>query len=147
MNSLFQRIFQDDKGEILEPIGKTVEKIICINSYDEEKKELSPCVFWLKCQEEIHWHRFYLDTSVCIICWDIYEDCDRSDLEDTDNFPWNELSTLYQLANAIVLKIQIFPLNNRGVQLEINFSNQKRLILTCHKINAKNQLSVMSAIE
>lgn len=51
MQIFSKRIFQNDAGNIDRIVGKTIERIICIESYNEENQIRSPCIFWLKLNE------------------------------------------------------------------------------------------------
>jgi hypothetical protein len=110
MPIFLKRIFQNDKRNLPQIVGKTIERIICIETYNEKNKTRSPCVFWLKLSEETNWHRFFLDTSVSFCCWDLYQQLNLSDLEEPETFPWHELGEVENLIGLMLLQVRVFRL-------------------------------------
>jgi hypothetical protein len=143
MQVFSNRIFQNDEGNITQIVGKTIESLICIETYNEDNQTRSPCVFWLKLKEETGWHRFFLDNAIGFCYWSLYQQLDESDLKEPETFPWYELSKIENLIGLTILQARVFPINTNGVQLIFELSCQRKMILYCQEIDGKNNLLVV----
>jgi len=55
-------ILQDNNGNISEIHGKTIERLICVESLHDNFKKV-PCLFLLKLNQLNVWYRFFLDVN------------------------------------------------------------------------------------
>ena len=114
------RIIQDDNGKVDELINNTIEKFICIQSLDDETRQLTPSLFLLKTSESTTWNRFFLDAGICI--WDIFLQLPEEDLENQEDYPWYDLSVKHNLKGKKISAVNICPFK-QGVKIEIILSN------------------------
>jgi len=115
-----KRIIQDDNGKVDELINNTIEKFICIQSLDDQTRQLTPSLFLLKTSESTTWNRFFLDAGICF--WDIFLQLPEEDLEDQEDYPWYDLSVKHNLKGKKILAVNICPFK-QGVKIEIILSN------------------------
>jgi hypothetical protein len=133
------RILQDNKGNIPEIHGKTIVQLICVESlYDNLKKR--PCLFLLKLNKSNFWYRFFLDASLCF--WEKYKHFPKDDIEDTDDFPWYDLSDKTGLKGLQILNTGVSELEE-GVELEIVLSNNRKIILSTLSFDGDTILEVL----
>lgn len=64
----YETLFQDDTGEIREPVGQACDRLLCFQVKDVEDHSPQPCLFWLSVLEG-NYYRFFLDTGAYIVQW------------------------------------------------------------------------------
>ncbi len=136
------RIFQDDRGEIIAIKNKTVEKIICLENFNEESKNLDPFIIWFKFFEETYWYRCFLDVGACF--WEVYYEFDRADFEEFDESDnYYILSKNYRLKNSKVLSALVNSTGISGVKLEIFFFEKRKIIFWRDKFEGSDRLEIV----
>lgn len=119
----FERIIQDNSGEIQELKGDKISKFICVQTMNDKLESLSPCLFLLKTFNSNNWHRFFLDANICF--WDKYEELPENDLADQENYPWYDLGDKYQLNDLEIISV-IITEGNKGTQIRITLSQSRQ---------------------
>jgi hypothetical protein len=132
-------ILQDDKGNIPEIHGKTIIRLICVECLHDNGKKV-PCLFLLKLNESNFWYRFFLDVCFCV--WEKYEHFPRENIEDTDDYPWYDLSDKTELKGLQILNTGVSKLEE-GVKLEIVLSNNRKIMLSTLSFDGDTILEVL----
>jgi len=112
----FNRIIQDNKGQVDELTGNTIDKFISIQSLNNKTGQLTPVLFLLKTSESSKWNRFFLDAGICI--WDVFPAMPEDDLEDHEDYPFYDLGIRHGLKGRKISQVNICPFRD-GVKVEI----------------------------
>lgn len=133
-------IFQDTQGSIPEIHGKSVERLVCVESVKDDGGK-TPCLFLLKLSESSDWYRFFLDTGYC--SWERHEAFPADDINDPEDYPWYALGDTESLKGLQIVGTLVEEIGQER-KLTLYFSNSRKLILKAVGIEGESVLEVCS---
>jgi len=103
----YESLFQDDMGEIREPVGQMCNRLLCFQVKDAEDQSLQPCLFWLSVVEGSY-YRFFVDVGAYIVQWfradaTLFEE----EIREEHHTPVLDLSQLYELQGQRIISIMV----------------------------------------